>query len=105
MCFSFLSGYACSFLIQNEYDRNNLYKSYLYRYKVLIDQICLTTVVVYNLVAYLAVDKLEMCLPYLEKGLIVRLVWFWGMPLSTIIFLLKKNGEFSIDSQSNGTEK
>lgn len=97
MSLSFLSGYACNFLIRNEYDKNNLYKSYLYKYKVVMDQICLALVTVYHLFVYANADKLEMCLLYMESGLIIRLIWFWGMPLSTIIFLLKKNGEFSIE--------
>ncbi len=92
MIFSFLSGYACNFLIKNEHDRDNLYKSYIYKYKVVIDQACSTIVFAYNLIAYLASDKLQACLPYFEGGTLVRLIWFWGMPVSTIIFLYKKHG-------------
>lgn len=58
MGFCFLSGFACNFLIKNEHDRNNLYKSYLYKYKILIDQICITIVTAFSLVAYINANKL-----------------------------------------------
>jgi hypothetical protein len=93
-------------LLKYELDRNNLYKSFLLKYKIAFDRILLLVVTLYNLVAFLEAKELKTCLNYYENGgIFFRLVWFWGLPLSTIIFFFKKHGEFSIEAASQNAEK
>lgn len=95
--FFLLSLFACLYLIKYETDRNNEYRKYLIDFKIKYDLAILAIVIGYHIFVRMNVYALAQCQSYFDSGLIIRLLWFWGAPLTTIHFFLKKHGKFEIE--------
>jgi len=72
----------------------------LRRYLVYPDLIVILVAIYYNFQAYQGSDALSDCKNWYFNGIALRTVWFWGFPLSTLLFFSMKQGIFQMKSSS-----
>lgn len=64
------------------------------KYKIAIDLVVNTFIVAYHYHVYMESYSLTDCLDEYKERDWVRLVWFWGLPASTLWFFWWKQGVF-----------
>jgi len=89
-----LSLLACLFLMAYDTKSDNLYKSYLLKYKLSWDLGVLLFIVGYNYWANQNSSSLMDCLVLYRQTGWARCIWFWGLPASTVLFFYMKQGQF-----------
>jgi hypothetical protein len=91
---SFASGFSCLYLIQYDRESDTLYKRYLLKYKVIWDIGITIFIVVFNYISHTNSNSLLACLAIYQNHSWARYICFWGIPASTLLFFIKKQGIF-----------